>query len=116
MKVTQRTKKVASSLRRELARLLLFESRNPLFKELVVTRVVVSRDLRVARIYYTNYVRKRNDCKKTEKQLEKATAYLTRNLREKFAMKYFPELRFSYDTEMEEVEKIETILKEIKER
>jgi ribosome-binding factor A len=111
---TPRTRKVASSLKRELAELLLFESRNPLFKELVITRVEVSKDLRVARVFYTYYVHRDIDRRKTDAQLEKAAPYFARQLRGRFTMKHFPELRFTYDTELEQAERIEDILKEIK--
>ncbi len=108
-----RTMKVASSIKRELAELLLFESRNPLFKEIVITRVEVSKDLRVAHVFYTNYIRRDIDRKKLDEQLERAAPYFIRQLRGRFTMKHFPELRFRYDTELEQVERIEDILKDI---
>jgi len=113
---TPRTRKVASSLKRELAELLLFESRNPLFKEIVITRVEVSKDLRVAHVFYTNYLHRDIDRKMQDEQLERAAPYFARQLRGRFTMKHFPELRFKYDTELEQVERIDSILKDIQSR
>lgn len=109
----QRINKVASALKRELANACLFESSNPLFKEVVITHVELSKDMRVANVYYTNYRSRDMDRKKMEAQLRKAAPHFLRFVRSRITLKYFPELRFKYDTSMEKLEKIEDILREI---
>jgi len=108
-----RPQKVASALKRELAHACLYESDNPLFKEVVITHVEISKDLRVATVYYTNYLNPERDRKKMDEQLRKAAPHFIRFLRSRMSMKYFPELRFRYDTSIERMEKIDTILREI---
>ncbi|MFH1437760.1 MAG: 30S ribosome-binding factor RbfA [Pseudomonadota bacterium] len=110
-----RTKKVASAIKRELASAILFESSNPLFKKVVITRVEVTKDLRTATVYFTNYLSKSGDRKNLEKQVNRAAPYFNRLLRPRFSFKYFPELRFRYDTSIEKHERLEEVLKEIKE-
>lgn len=109
----QRPQKVASTLKRELAHACLYESENPLFREVVITHVEVSKDLRVATVYYTNYVNPDKDRKEMERQLKKASPHFIRFLRSRMTMKYFPELRFQYDTSIERMARIDTILREI---
>ena len=111
----ERTKKVASAIKRELANAMLFESSNPLFREVVITRVEVTRDLRTANVYYTNYLNKSGDRKNLEKQINKAAPFFNMLLRPRFSFKYFPALRFRYDTTIEQHERLEQVLKEIKE-
>jgi ribosome-binding factor A len=108
-----RPQKVASAIKRELAHACLYESENPLFREVVITNVEVSKDLRVANVYYTNYLNPGRDRKNMELQLRKASPHFIRLLRSRLSMKYFPELRFHYDTSIERMEKIDTILREI---
>ena len=110
-----RTKRGASAIKRELASAMLLESKNPLLREVVITRVEVTRDLRTANVYYTNYLKGSGDRKNLEQQINKAAPFFTRLLRPRFSFKFFPELRFKYDTSIEQHERIEQVLKEIKE-
>ena len=70
-----RPQKVASTIKRELAHACLYESENPLFRELVITHVEISKDLRVATVYYTNYINPDRDRKLMEQQLKKASRF-----------------------------------------
>jgi len=109
-----RAKMIGSTIRRELAGIFLEESHNPLFKELVITKVEISNDLRTAYIYYTNYIHGKTNSEIIEKQLKRATPFFIRQLRERIYMKYYPELRFKYDDTIDNANRIENILKEIK--
>ena len=110
----QRPQKVASALKREIAQACLLESENPLLKELAITRVEVSSDLRVARVYYSNCINPSTDRAMMARQLARASAYLRRFARTRISMKHFPELRFIYDTDAEKLGRIEDILRQIK--
>jgi len=110
----QRPQKVASALKREIAQACLLESDNPLLKQLAITRVEVSSDLRVARVYYTNCINPSADRAMMARQLARASTYLMRFARARISMKHFPELRFAYDTDAEKLGRIEDILRQIK--
>lgn len=111
----QRLKKVESALKKEIANACLYESDNPFLKEVVITDVEVSRDLKVANVYFTNYLHRDADREDMRRRLQKAAPYFIQILKARIRMKFFPQLRFTYDTSMEKAERIEEVLKEIHE-
>jgi len=110
-----RVMRVASAMRRELASAFLYESKNPFFQGLVVTKVEVSKDLRIATVFYTARITGEALPGGMETHLRKASHHWGKLLRDRLGLKYLPELRFRYDTSVEKMERIEELLRQIKE-
>ena len=76
---------------------------------MTLTRVVVSPDLQLARVFYTimgdDQVRAR-----TKKALDRATPFLRRFVGSRIRLRRVPELRFEFDKSVENQERIERIL------
>lgn len=109
---TRRQARLNETLKRELSELLVRKVRDPRAGAVVVTDVRVTADLRLARVS----VRPLGRGRKVEEVLEGLTAaapFLRHELARVLRIRRIPELRFHYDSTLEEAFKIERILKEV---
>ena len=94
-----REERVGAEIRRELARLLRDEVRDPRLARVTVQEVRVVRDLSHAKVYFT--VLDPAESKATEAALNKASAFLRRRLAESMNLRVMPRLAFVYDRSIE---------------
>ncbi len=90
--------------------------RDPGFSGLItVTDIVLSRDMKTARIFYSvmGNPRERLNC---EKALSRATPYVRQKLSRKWTTRILPELIFQYDATPAKASRIDKILDELKGR
>lgn len=80
---------------------------------ITITGVKVSPDLRVARVYYSMLG---TDAEKAETQagLDAAKGFVRREVTKAVKLRVSPEVFFSFDPSLEEGDKIERLLKEVK--
>ena len=105
----KRATRVADVTKNELSVLLLQRARDPHLQEISISRVELSDDLRHAKVYYTMF-EAQGKVKQVEQSLIKASGFMRSHLAKTLNMRFTPELRFWYDEEFEEVEKIERLL------
>lgn len=74
-----------------------------------ITRVTVSADLQVARVYYTQ-MGDEHARRETARALERATPFLRRHLGARLRLRRVPALSFHFDKGVENQERIERIL------
>lgn len=91
-----RTRRVAEQMQRELALLLQREIRDPRLASVTISGVDVTRDLAVARVYFTLLDEKIAPAE-AKKALDKASGFLRHALGESLVLRSLPELRFIYD-------------------
>ncbi len=108
-----RPDRVGEEIRHELATLLAREVQDPGIGFVTLTRVKVSPDLQLARVFYTllGDEAKRKD---TEKALARATPFLRRQIGARIRLRRVPELRFEFDRSVENQDRIERILIDLK--
>jgi ribosome-binding factor A len=108
-----RPDRVGEEIRHELATLLAREVHDPGIGFVTLTRVKVSPDLQLARVFYTllGDEAKRKD---TEKALTRATPFLRRQIGARIRLRRVPELRFEFDRSVENQDRIERILIDLK--
>lgn len=108
----KRPERVAEAIRNELAMLLLSKVRDPKLATVSFSRVQVTDDLKIARIYFTSLdgVKK---AKSIEKALEKAKGFMRSHLAKTINLRYTPALQFRYDETADKVAHIESIFQEI---
>ena len=95
-----RSHRVADFIQRELAGLIRTEVRDPrLSPMLTLASVEVSRDLSVAKIYYS--LLDATEHKETQAALERASGFLRRQLARQMQTRSVPQLRFFYDDSAE---------------
>ena len=103
-----RAERVADRVRRELARLIHEELRDPRIGFVTLTDVDLSSDLRHARVFVTVMGDENRDA--TLEALNHAVPFLRRSLARKASLKFTPQLRFFRDGGEESGQRVDTIL------
>src|SRR5215212_8906514 len=107
-----RPERVADQIRGELATLLAREVHDPGIGFVTLTRVQVSPDLQLARVFYTALGDdKARDA--SRRALERAAPFLRRQIGARLRLKRTPELTFVYDESIAGQDRIEQILNEL---
>jgi ribosome-binding factor A len=104
-----RPARVGEEIRQELAQLLARDVHDPGVGFVTLTRVKVSPDLQLARVYYTSLGDERVRGE-TQRALERATPFLRRQIGSRIRLRRVPELRFEFDRTVEHQDRIERIL------
>jgi ribosome-binding factor A len=111
--VGNRPDRVGEAIRDELSQLIAREVHDPGIGFITLTRVAVTEDLQLARVYYTilgDDKAKRD----TEKALKRAAPFLRRQIGSRIRLRRVPELTFFYDESIGHADRIEQILQELK--
>ena len=111
--MNSRPERIGEQIRQELSVMLAREVHDPGIGFVTLTRVKVSPDLQVARVYYTlmGDDRARRD---TKRALERAVPFLRRQLAGRVRLRRVPELFFQFDESVEKQDRIEKILLDLK--
>jgi len=104
-----RPERVGEEIREELATLLVREVKDPGIGFVTLTRVKVSPDLQLVRVYYT-LLGDEKTRQETDKALTRATPFLRRQIGARVRLRRVPELRFEFDRSVEHQDRIEKIL------
>ena len=108
-----RPERVADQLRGELALLLAREVHDPGIGFVTLTRVQVSPDLQLARVFYTALGDEKGRAA-TARALERAAPFLRRQIGSRLRLKRAPELTFTFDDSIAGQDRIEQILEELR--
>lgn len=108
----KRSARVADAIRMELAGLLLKTVRDPKLAEVHISRVEVTDDLKIARIFFT-LLSGRKQAGAAEKALIKARGFMRTHIARTLNMRYTPDLQFRYDDIAEKVAEVESLFQEI---
>src|SRR4051812_34602923 len=103
-KVSHRLSRVETQLMRQLATLLEREIDDSRIKDVTISRVNMSKDLRHARIFFT--VLDDSQVEKTTFALNHAVSYLRRRVGETLALRVVPQLFFTYDEELNKAQQL----------
>ncbi len=113
MKPFARSDRVCGHIQKALSDILLKRIKDPRLEFATITNVKMSRDLRIARIYFTTT----GDKKSAEEALEgfkSAIGYVKRTLAGQLGLRYMPELKFFYDESFDYGSHIDKILRDVK--
>jgi ribosome-binding factor A len=109
----RRIQRVASQLKTELGWIIERELKDPAKGFITITRVRLSPDLKIARVYYS-VLGDEEARKESGAALKRANSFLKHELGNRLKLRYIPELRFFYDDSLDYSNKISTILNKIK--
>ena len=98
--VSNRPRRVAGLLQKELAPIIQQELNDPRIRNITLTTVEVSRDLKSARVYITT-LEGVDAGKEAVVALNKAKPYLKKQLKDRLELRAVPDLRFIYDESVE---------------
>ena len=80
---------------------------------ITITGVKVSPDLRLARVYFSQ-IGTEEERKRTQEGLNAAKAFFRREVTSRVKLRVSPEIIFTWDGSLEEGDKIERLLREVK--
>ena len=107
-----RPDRVADQIRGELALMLAREVHDPGIGFVTLTRVQVSPDLQVARVFYT-VLGDEKARKSSGQALERAAPFLRRQIGARLRLKRVPDIRFQHDDATAGADRIDQILNEL---
>jgi ribosome-binding factor A len=115
MPQSHRPARVGDQIRQELSELLARgEVHDPGIGFITLTRVQMSPDLQLARVFYTS-LGDPNARRETAKALARATPFLRRQIGSRLRLRRVPELDFRFDQSIEHQDRIEQILRDLHE-
>lgn len=115
--MSRRTERVNSLIRSELASLLLRDISDPALREITITDVALSSDLKQARVFYSRGHVQSAEVKPADvrKGFKRAVPFLKRHLAKTLSLRSVPELAFEEDTHTEELNRVMDLLENVKE-
>jgi ribosome-binding factor A len=108
-----RPDRVGEAIRDELSKLIARDVHDPGIGFITLTRVSVTSDLQLARVYYTSMGDEKAQ-RETAKALKRATPFLRRQIGSRIRLRRVPELTFFYDESIAHTDRIEQILQDLK--
>jgi ribosome-binding factor A len=105
----KRADRVSDLLKEEISQLLLREVKDPHIGFITITDVEVSKDLHVAKVYYT-ILGDKKQLSESAQALNRVSRFIKRQLGKRLRMRYIPDIIFRYDYSLEYGDKIDHIL------
>ncbi len=113
MTLFSRAERVGGQIQKILSEILLKDIQDPRLGMTTISAVKMSKDLKIARIYFTVTGGKSN-ADEALKGFKSAAGFLKRSLAGELELRYMPELKFFYDESFDYGEQIDKVLKSIK--
>ena len=116
MTANRRTMRVASLIRAELSRLFIEELSDPRVREVTVTEVELSGDLKTARVYFDvpASLADAKDLKEVTRGLEHAAPFIRKKVAENVELRYVPDFRFVRDTQSQEISQLYKVMDDLR--
>lgn len=108
-----RAQRVAEEMKKEIARIIQDELKDPRVGFVSITGVKVSNDLRHAKIYVSIFGNKEEETKSLE-VLKKAKGFIRKEIGKQIKLRYTPEIVFLSDHSIAYSDKITRLLTEVK--
>jgi len=109
----RRADRVGDLILREIADLLMTRVKDPRVKKVTVTGIVVSKDLRYAKVFYS-LIGNEQEITEAQKGLESATGFIKREIGLRMDLKYIPEIVFRHDPSLAEGDHMEKLFQRLR--
>lgn len=109
-----RPDRVGDQIRQEITSLLARDVQDPGIGFVTITRVTVTADLQIARVFYTA-LGDEKALKETAKALERVKPFLRRRIAQRIRLRRAPELEFRYDESIADLDNVERLLQHVRE-
>lgn len=112
-----RIEKIAEVIHKELAVIIIKSCQDPRLEKITITHVKISKDLSIAKIYFTNFFNinmNTHEIKEILKILKNASNFFKTQLFSKMSLRKIPELKFFYDDNTAAGNKIDFLLAQLK--
>jgi len=104
--------KITEAIRKEISMILHRELKDPRLGFVTITRVELTQDLRIAKVFFS-VLGKEEDYKKTKEALDSALGFIRRLIAQRINLRFTPEVVFKEDKSSEYSVRIQEILNEI---
>ena len=112
----KRTDRIGEQMQKELAMIIQREIKDPRLGMLTINAVKVSKDLSYADMYFTVLSLKADDEEEVRESalhaLEQARGFLRSELSHRIKLRVMPQLRFHYDTVIDNAMKLDGLIRE----
>ncbi|MBD3380448.1 MAG: 30S ribosome-binding factor RbfA [Candidatus Omnitrophica bacterium] len=108
-----RMNRVAKLIMMEISVLLQKEVNDPRVSAITITDIEITRDMRLAKIYYVPAVSDANEKKEVSRGLRSASRFLRGELARRMSMKYTPKLSFREDITEEKQRTVDELFERI---
>jgi ribosome-binding factor A len=112
MALSHRVERIAQQVREELSQMLATEVSDPGVGLVTITRVKVTADLSLARVYWTSLDEGKARAE-TAKALNRTVPFLRHLLSQRLTLRRAPEIKFQYDESVAAQDRIERIIQEL---
>lgn len=106
-----RHQRLGTQIQRTLSELLRFDVKDPSLADLSLTAVELTRDLSVARVYFS-LLNPEDDPEPARQGLERAAGFLRGKLGKTLKVRHVPELRFVHDDSIEHGAEISRLIED----
>ncbi len=108
-----RMARVEAMIKREISSILQEEVNDPRARDVSITKVEVTRDLKLAKVFY---IPSCGDNKKEDvaRGLKRSASFIRHELAERISLKFIPRISFREDVAEEKKEKIDSIFDRIR--
>lgn len=107
-----RPERVAEQIHKEIAHLMMHGIKDPRVAPVVITGVQVSRDLSVAKVFFS-VTDEDTERKEAERGLKSVAPFVRRQLGQLMRMRFIPDIRFEYDSSVSYGQKIDSLLRQV---
>jgi len=109
-----RPDRLGDQIRAEVSEIVAREVHDPKVGLITITKVQVTSDLQIARVFYTTMA---NEAARTEtaKALQRATPFVRHQLAGRLTLRRMPEIEFRFDQSVEQHDRIEKLIQQIHE-
>ena len=108
-----RAVRVADLLKEEISQMLCKEVKAPHIGFITITDVEVSKDLRLAKVFYT-ILGDEKQLSESSDALQRVSPFIKRQLGKRLRIRSIPDIFFKYDHSLDYGSKIDTILDQLK--
>jgi len=108
----RRLERLQEEIRHAVSSIILFDVTDPLVKGVTITRVMMTKDLGTARIYYDT-LGTSEERLAVQKGLDRASVFIRRQLAPRLNLKAMPELKFFYDETQDEISKVDSLFSKL---
>ena len=107
-----RAERLGHHLQKSLMDLLKKNINDPRLEMVTITRVKLSNDLKIAKVYFS-MTASRHSIKDAENGFKSAHGFLKKNLSKELGLRFMPELKFFYDDSLDYATRINQLIKSI---
>ena len=109
----RRAVRVGDQILREIALLLLERVKDPRVRDVTVTGISLSNDLKLARVYYS-VMGNENAAERAQSGLDRAKGFIKREIGLRMSLRYIPQITFVHDPTLESGSRMDRVFKKIR--